>query len=55
MGYIRKRLRQPSTWLGIAAAASALLASGGSFSPDVIASLLAAAGLVQIDERKEVD
>lgn len=50
MGYIRKRLKQPSTWLGIAAAAIALSASGGTISPDVIVSLLAAAGLVQIDE-----
>lgn len=50
MGYIRKRFKQPSTWMGITAAALALAASGGQMSPDVIASLLAAAGLVQIDE-----
>lgn len=50
MGYIRKRMKQPSTWMGLAAAAIALSSSGGYFSADVVASLLAALGLVQIDE-----
>lgn len=53
MGYFRKRMKQPSTWMGITAAAFALIASGGQMSPEVISSLLAAIGLVQIDEGAE--
>jgi len=52
MGYIRKRIKQPTTWLGIAAAAFAMVSSGGAITPEVTASLLAALGLVQVDEDK---
>lgn len=52
MGYLRKRANQPSTWMGVTAAAFALVASKGAITPDVVASLLAAIGLVQIDESK---
>lgn len=52
MGYIRKRLKQPSTWMGVVAAAFALAASGGQITPEVTASLLSAIGLIQIDESK---
>lgn len=48
MGYLRKRMLQPSTWLGIGTAAVAL-ATGGGFTPAVISALLAAAGLVHVD------
>lgn len=53
MGYLRKRLAQPSTWIGFAMAGSSLVASGGVFTPDVITMLLGALGLVHIDEQKE--
>lgn len=53
MGYIRKRLSQPTTWLGLAAAGAALFASGGSFTPEVVSSLLAALGLVHVDEQRD--
>lgn len=42
----------PSTQMGISVVAFAQPVSGGQMSPDVIASLLATAGLVQIDETK---
>lgn len=42
----------PSTRMGISVVAFARPVSGGQMSPDVTASLLATAGLVQIDETK---
>jgi len=50
MGYLRKRILQPSTWLGVASAGLALASSGGAFTPAVISALLAALGLVHIDD-----
>lgn len=41
-----------STRMGIPVVAFAQSVSGGQMSPDVIASLLATAGLIQIDETK---
>lgn len=55
MGYIRKRLSQPTTWLGIASAGAALVASGGAFTPVVASALLSAFGLVHVDESKAGD
>lgn len=52
MGYIRKRFSQPSTWLGLGMGIAALVATGGSFTPEVISTLLGALGLVHIDEVK---
>lgn len=49
MGYLRKRFAQPTSWLGIIAAAAALVSSKGVITPDVTASLLTALGLVHVD------
>lgn len=51
MNYIRTRLKQPTTWIGVAAAAAAMQATGGQITPEIVSSLLAALGLVHINER----
>lgn len=48
--YFRKRLSQPSTWIGFATAATALLISGGTVTPAIAISLLASLGLIHTDE-----
>ena len=50
MKYLSKRLKQPSTWLGLLGAAAALVASGGQVTPEVLGSLVTSLGLVHIDE-----
>jgi len=49
MKYLLSRLQQPSTYIGLAAAAAALVASHGAINSDSIAPLLAAFGLVQVN------
>lgn len=50
MNYLRNRLTQVSTWLGLAMAGSALYANGGHLSGDVVSILLGAMGLVHVNE-----
>lgn len=50
MGYLRNRFKQPSSWMGIVSAALALSASGGVYTAEVGAALLAALGLFHINE-----
>lgn len=51
MNYIRARLKQPTTWIGVAAAAAALQASNGQVTPEIVSSLLVAFGFVHINEQ----
>jgi len=48
--YIMTRITQPTTWLGLSAAGAALVASGGKFDGNVASALLAAFGLVHVNE-----
>jgi len=49
MNYLISRLQQPSTYMGLAAAVAALIASHGAINGDSIGPLLAAFGLVQVN------
>lgn len=46
---MRKKLTQPSTYVGIAIGLAATYFSGGIITPDVGMQLLAALGLVAVD------
>lgn len=50
--YLKTRLTQPSTWLGIASSVVTIAMSGWILTPDSLGALLAAIGLIHIDETK---
>lgn len=47
--YLKKRMAQKSTWLGLSAIIASLAVSGGTITPDVVVSGLTAIGLVDVD------
>lgn len=49
--YLKKRITQPTTILGLISATALLSTSGLVYSPELVSMLLASAGLVQIDEQ----
>lgn len=50
--YLKNRLKQPSTWLGIAAAVVSIGSGGWVVTPENLSTLLAAIGLIHINESK---
>lgn len=50
--YLRTRVFQPSTILGLMGLGAAVISTGGNITPAIVPQILACFGLVHIDESK---
>lgn len=47
--YLKTRMVQKSTWLGLSAIIASLAVSGGTITPEVVVSALTAIGLIDVN------
>lgn len=50
MTYLKKKLKEKSTWLGLLSTGITLLLTNGVVTPDVVVSVFTALGLITVDE-----
>lgn len=54
MNYLTTRIKQPTTWFGIAAAIGSFISAGNVLTPDVVNVVLVALGLVHVNDQPAV-